>query len=140
MLNIKYIETEKEYQLARMIREEVFINGQNVPREIELDNYEKTATHILAISDNEAVGTARWRFTEKGVKLERFAVLEQYRGTGIGVALVKFVLNELREEKYIYLNAQEHVIGFYEKLLFIGVGDIFYEAKIAHMKMVYNPK
>jgi hypothetical protein len=37
MLTIKYIETEDEYQSARAIREDVFIIGQNVPREIELD-------------------------------------------------------------------------------------------------------
>ncbi len=140
MLNIKYIETEDEYQQARVIREEVFIRGQNVPREIELDEYEDTATHILAVEDGQAVGTARWRYTEEGVKLERFAVPEQHRGQGVGIALVEFTLQELWNEEFIYLNAQEHVIAFYKKLNFEGVGDIFLEADIPHMKMVYKPK
>ena len=140
MLNIKYIETEDENQQARIIREEVFIREQNVPREIELDEHEDTATHILAVEDGQTIGTARWRYTEEGVKLERFAVPEQQRGQGVGIALVEFALNELREENLLYLNAQEHVIAFYEKLNFEGVGDIFFEADIPHMKMVYKPK
>jgi len=139
MLTIKYIETEDEYQSARAIREDVFIIGQNVPREIELDEYEDTATHILALDDGHAIGTARWRYTNKGVKLERFAVPESNRGKGVGVALVEFALNELREEPVIYLNAQERAISFYEKLNFEGVEDIFYEADIPHLKMVYRP-
>ena len=84
MLNIKYIETEDEYQQARIIREEVFIREQNVPREIELDEHEDTATHILAVEDGQTIGTARWRYTEEGVKLERFAVPEQQRGPAGG--------------------------------------------------------
>lgn len=140
MLKIKYIETDEEYLSAREIREEIFIEGQGVPREIELDEHEDTATHILAVADGNILGTARWRFTEKGVKLERFAVPEQHRGKGVGVALVQFALDELREENTIYLNAQEQVIGFYEKLNFNGEGDKFNEAGISHLKMVYNPK
>jgi predicted GNAT family N-acyltransferase len=54
------------------------------------------------------------------------------------VALVEFALNELREEPVIYLNAQEQAISFYEKLNFEGVEDIFYEADIPHLKMVYR--
>ncbi|HBN46041.1 MAG TPA: GNAT family N-acetyltransferase [Candidatus Marinimicrobia bacterium] len=140
MLHIKYIETEDEYQQARVIRAEVFIRGQNVPQEIELDEYEDTATHILALDDGNPVGTARWRYTDEGVKLERFAVPEQQRGQGVGIALVEFALNELREENLLYLNAQEHVIGFYEKLDFEGEGNIFLEAEIPHLKMVYKLK
>jgi len=139
MLHIKYIETEDEYYSARSIREDVFIAGQKVPREIELDEYENTATHILAVEDGHPVGTARWRYTNEGVKLERFAVPGPNRGKGVGVALVEFALNELREEPVIYLNAQEQVISFYEKLNFEGVEDIFYEADIPHLKMVYRP-
>jgi predicted GNAT family N-acyltransferase len=56
------------------------------------------------------------------------------------VALVEFALNELREEPVIYLNAQEQVISFYEKFNFEGLGVIFYEANILHLKMVYNPE
>jgi ElaA protein len=49
-----------------------------------------------------------------------------------------FILNQLKDEKTIYLNAQESVISFYSKLGFEKVGDIFIEAGIPHQKMIYN--
>jgi ElaA protein len=57
---------------------------------------------------------------------------------GVGKALVLFILNQLKDEKTIYLNAQESVISFYSKLGFEKVGDIFIEAEIPHQKMIYN--
>jgi len=47
-------------------------------------------------------------------------------------------LDYLKHDKYIYLNAQESVIKFYEKLGFISKGEIFYEANIPHQKMVFS--
>ncbi len=138
MLSVKYIETEDEYITAVTIRKAVFIVEQHVPLEEEIDEYEKIATHILALENSKAVGTARWRYTDDGVKLERFAVLEPYRNHGVGRALVEFAVDELREENMLYLNAQEYVIPFYRKFNFEEIGDIFYEAEIPHKKMVYN--
>ncbi len=140
MLKVKYVETANEYQLALEIRKAVFIIGQNVPEHIEIDQYEDTATHILAIMTGQEVGTARWRQTNAGMKLERFAVLEPYRGTGIGKTLVEFALHELQTEPYIYLYAQQQVIPFYEQFSFKGSGNLFLEADIPHIKMVFQPK
>jgi predicted GNAT family N-acyltransferase len=138
MLIVKYIDTEEEYCSALAIRKEVFIVEQHVSRDEEIDEYESSATHIVALKDGRASGTARWRFTDRGVKLERFAVLKSLRKKGIGSALLQFALDELCEESNIYLNAQERVISFYEKFNFRGVGNIFYEANIPHLKMVYH--
>lgn len=137
MLTVKYTETEKEYQSALAIRKEVFIKEQHVSRDEEIDEYEDSATHIIALKDGQALGTARWRFTDEGVKLERFAVLKSFRDGGLGSALLQFALDELREESSIYLNAQKQVISFYEKFNFMSIGNIFYEAGIPHQKMVY---
>lgn len=138
MLTVKYIETENEYRSALAIRKVVFIEEQHVSRDEEMDEYEDSATHIIALKDGQALGTARWRFTDEGVKLERFAVLKSFRNDGLGSTLLQFALDELREESNIYLNAQKQVIPFYEKFNFISVGNIFYEASIPHQKMVYR--
>ena len=139
-IKIKIISSKQDLEVAFSIRHAVFVMEQNVPENIEWDKFEKTSTHILACFNEKPIGTARWRETDKGFKLERFAVLENYRSLGVGTALVRFVLKEFKGKNNIYLHAQEHVIGFYKKLHFVGVGDIFYEAGIAHLKMVYNPK
>ena len=137
-IDIKIIETDDDYQSCLFIRKQVFIIGQNIPVEIELDDDKINATYFLANLSGNPVGTARYRKTDFGIKLERFAVLENARNFGVGKALVLFIINYLKNEKKIYLNAQKSVIGFYEKLGFVPVGDQFYEASIPHKKLIYN--
>ena len=137
-IDIKIIENDDDLQICQSIRGEVFILEQNISKDVEMDDTLINATYILATIQDEPVGTARWRYTEYGIKLERFAVLKNYRGMGIGKALVRFILESLKREKNIYLNAQESVIKFYEKLGFICYGELFIEAEIHHQKMVYS--
>jgi predicted GNAT family N-acyltransferase len=120
------------------IRRQVFILEQNISKQIETDDYLVNATHILAFSKEKAVRTTRYRRTDSRIKLERFAVLKQFRNLDIGKVLVLFILEKLKNEKFIYLIAQESVIGFYDNLGFDLIGEFFSEAEIPHQKMVYS--
>ena len=135
-ITIKQIDSQTELEKAFAIRKQVFCIEQNVPEEIEMDEFDAVATHILAYIDGKAVGTARWRFTDEGCKMERFAVLKEYRGKGVGKELVKYTLEKLKDNNPIYLNAQESVIEFYKKFGFEVVGNRFFEADISHKKMI----
>ena len=135
-IHIKQITDPNDLEQAYSIRNTVFCIEQNVPYEIEMDEFDENASHILAVVDGKAVGTARWRKTSDGVKFERFAVLKESRGRGVGEALLEYLLNLLKDEKSIYLNAQESVLKFYEKYGFEVAGPRFYEASIPHKKMV----
>ena len=130
--------TKQELQQVREIRKKVFIVEQNVPEDVEIDQYENSSHHIIALLDDKFIGTARWRKTENGMKLERFAVLKEKRGLGIGKELVRFILKQKKKESVIYLHAQDHVISFYKKLGFYSVGDHFYEGGINHQKMIWK--
>ena len=136
-LEIKQIIDLAELEQAFAIRRQVFCIEQNVPEEIEMDEFDADATHILAYINDNPVGTARWRFTEEGVKMERFAVLKEYREKGVGKELVKYTLDKLKNSDFIYLNAQESVIKFYENFGFVAIGNRFYEANIPHRRMEY---
>jgi len=137
-VNVKIIETTDEKAAVLAIRRTVFIEEQNIPQNIEIDANEEKANYILAYVDGQPVGTARWRETELGIKLERFAVLPHFRCHGIGKKLTRFILNEMNSQKSIYLNAQESVIPFYQKCGFQTVGPKFDEANsIPHQKMIY---
>ena len=81
------------------------------------------------------MGTARYRVTNNGTKLERFAVLKTYRNRGVGKALVEFILDTLNQDD-IYLHAQESVVDFYTPLGFKKIGKQFFEADIPHWKMI----
>jgi len=118
------------------IRREVFVDEQNCPPELEYE-FDDEATHFLATADGVPAGAARWRKTDKGYKLERFAVLKQFRGTGIGQELVKAVLANLpADADYVYLHSQTQAVPFYERLGFIKSGPEFEEAGIWHYKMI----
>src|SRR6201985_1581611 len=118
------------------IRREVFVGEQNCPPELEWE-FEDESVHFLATADGEPAGPCRWRKTEKGYKLERFAVLSKFRGFGIGQELVKAVLADLpADAEYIYLNAQIQAMPLYAKFGFEKTGPEFEEAGIRHYKMI----
>jgi len=135
LVEVSLIQSDAEVHASRQIREEVFVIEQNVPLEIEYDEFEADATHIIATLDGRPVGTARWRKTEHGQKLERFAVLRSVRGRGVGAALVQFVLDQIDDNDVAYLNSQVSAIPFYASLGFEATGSVFYEADIPHRKM-----
>ena len=135
-IEIKKIVNSTDFEKAFYIRRQVFCIEQKVSEKIEMDEFDDVATHILAYINEKPVGTARWRFTAGGTKMERFAVLKEYRGKGVGEALVKYTLEKIKDNNCIYLNAQESVIKFYEKYGFEVVGNLFYEANIPHKKMI----
>ncbi|MNV76904.1 putative N-acetyltransferase YjcF [compost metagenome] len=87
--------------------------------------------------NNQPCGACRWRKTENGYKLERFAVLKEFRGKRVGQALVAAALSDLpADADYIYLNAQLDAMPLYAKFGFAAEGDQFEEAGIQHFKMV----
>jgi predicted GNAT family N-acyltransferase len=118
------------------IRREVFVVEQNCPPELEWE-FEDESTHFLATVDGEPAGASRWRKTDKGYKLERFAVLQKFRGMGVGQVLVKTVLDDLpANATYVYMHAQIQAVGLYEKFGFEKTGPEFEEAGIRHYKMI----
>jgi predicted GNAT family N-acyltransferase len=124
---------------ANRIRQEVFVLEQRVDPKLEYDEYEADAIHYLLSIEGEAVATARWRETEKGIKLERFATLISYRNKGLGAELLQDIMEEvLPAGKKIYLHSQIKAIPFYERHGFVKIGDMFTEAEIEHYKMIYQ--
>ena len=122
-------------EIAHQIRYVVFVIGQNCPEELEWE-YEEESTHFLVLDNGESVATARHRKTDKGYKLERFAVLESKREKGYGKIVLKAILDDLSDFKgLIYMHAQKQVLPFYEKLGFKKEGEEFEEAGIMHFKM-----
>jgi len=122
--------------VIRAIRESVFILEQSVPQDLEWDGLDPTCAHVLAWNDlGEAIGTARMQ--PKG-SIGRMAVLKDWRGRGVGRALLQTLLDLAARQglSSVTLAAQTHVLGFYERAGFHVVGDPFMDAGIPHRKMV----
>ena len=135
-ITVEKISDQEVLEKVFEIRRVVFVLEQNCPPELEWE-FEDESTHFMASVGGVPAGAARWRKTEYGYKLERFAVLKEFRGRGVGQALVSTVLADLpAEADYVYLNAQLPAMGLYEKFGFEKVGEMFEEAGIQHFKMV----
>ena len=137
---ISFKSSDKEHaDIAFAIRQKVFVVEQKVDAREEYDEHEEESIHYLLYKDETPIGTARWRETDKGVKLERFAVLPEYRKDGAGSFLVQAVLNDVKPlSKTIYLNAQVAAMNLYRRAGFKEEGELFYEANIPHYRMVYS--
>ncbi|WP_345947524.1 MULTISPECIES: GNAT family N-acetyltransferase [unclassified Mucilaginibacter] len=135
-VKVSKVTEQNDLEKVFAIRHEVFVVEQNCPPQLEHE-FEDQSNHFLATVNNTPAGASRWRKTDKGVKLERFAVLKDYRGQGVGQALVQAVLNDLPAEvDNVYLHAQIQAVSLYEKFNFVKIGPEFEEAGIKHYKMV----
>jgi predicted GNAT family N-acyltransferase len=125
------------FETACEIRRQVFVEEQKVSREEEFDEFEENSRHYLVYSDGQPVGTARWRYTDNGLKLERFAMLKEYRNKKVGSIILKRILSDVEGlSDYIYLHAQLPAVNFYAREGFEKDGPMFSECNIDHYKMV----
>lgn len=138
-MEILISDNSKYYPDCVKIRKTVFVHEQNVPVELELDEYEDECVHVLLLLDNEPAGTVRYRiFDETTVKIERMAVLKEYRGMHFGMNLMYFVHLHAKSKgfKWAKLGAQTHAISFYEKIGYQVSSDEFDDAGIPHVNMI----
>ncbi len=118
----------------RRIRTMVFIDEQNVPEEMEWDEYDEACTHVLVEINGDYIATGR--LLETG-QIGRMAVLKPFRQMGVGSKVLRKLLSVANSMnmKTVFLNSQLDVIGFYKKFDFQEEGDIFDDAGIPHRKM-----
>ncbi|ASS75900.1 GNAT family N-acetyltransferase [Tumebacillus algifaecis] len=140
-IRTEQITTEEQYGLALEIRMIVFVQEQNVPSEIEVDEYENEAIHVLAYDEaGRPVATGRIRpYTDGAGKMERIAVRKEGRGKGYGAAIMHKLEEIGREQGFVkfILEAQTHAETFYEKLGYANISDEpFLDAGIWHVRMV----
>lgn len=137
-VTVEKITDPEKLEQVFAIRKIVFVEEQECPPELEWE-FEDESIHFMATVGGVPAGAARWRRTEKGYKLERFAVLKEFRNRGVGQELVRAVLADLPSgAEYIYLHAQVQAAGLYSRFGFEKTGPMFEEAGIRHYKMVLN--
>ncbi len=133
---------------AYQVRYQVFVEEQNVPVELERDEHDAVAEHVVASRGEQVIGTGRLLVEEPGFgeldpalgpvgHLGRLAVLRTERGAGVGARLVRAL--EQRAAKLglcsAYLAAQTPALPFYEQLGYTAYGAEFDDAGLAHRHM-----
>lgn len=116
------------------IRRAVFIEEQQVPEALEWDGCDAAARHVLAWVDDTPVATGRLLASGH---IGRMAVLAEFRGQGVGTAVLRLLLTLARTAglAQVFLNAQLQAADFYRAHGFISDGESFLDAGIAHVSM-----
>ncbi|TGB14074.1 GNAT family N-acetyltransferase [Streptomyces sp. MZ04] len=130
------------------VRKEVFVVEQQVPEDLEYDEYDAGAAHVIAVrADGLPLGTGRLLSGAAAAAknggdarvgaLGRLAVTKAARGLGVGAALVRAIEDAARARGLtaVDLHAQTHALGFYERLGYVVYGPEFPDAGIPHRAM-----
>lgn len=121
------------------IRQTVFVNEQGFDFDLEFDEKDKTAFHVLVFSDSIPVAVGRFFIMEDGITayLGRIAVLKEYRGKRIGAYLLSQLEQEAKQKgvQFAMLGAQLHAKGFYEKYGYKSFGEEFDDCGKMHIHM-----
>lgn len=120
----------------RAVREAVFIVEQRIPADLEWDDDDPVCLHALA-EDDERRPIGCGRLLPDG-HIGRMAVLAEWRGRGVGAALLAELIDAARKRGHAAarLHAQTHAAPFYARYGFAAEGDDYLEAGIPHRTMV----
>lgn len=137
-MDIKIEATDQQQQDEYDVRNTVFVDEQNVPPELEIDDLEDQAIHFVGYENNQPIAAGRIRLVDDYGKLERVCVLKEFRGKSFGKQII------LEMERVIAakgltkakLNAQTQAEPFYQSLGYKTISDEFMDAGIPHVTMI----
>lgn len=128
---------------ARFVRERVFILEQGIDAGQEWDEHDARARHVVATdAQGQAIGTARLLETQSGGRIGRLCVLPAWRGKGVGLGLMRRLLEVASRPEVspgnipLYLHARVEAADFYGRLGFVADGEPFMEVGAPHVRMV----
>ena len=121
-------------QDAKLIREQVFIQEQNIPVVDEWDDQDAISQHFIIYDQAQPVATARLL---QNNSVGRVAVLKSHRGLGMGKMIMLHMIEQAKKQQreFLKLSSQVHAMPFYTGLGFIAEGDEYLDCGIAHIDM-----
>jgi predicted GNAT family N-acyltransferase len=129
---------ESDQQALLEIRQQVFVVEQGVPESRERDGLDPDCWHVLACDEaGLPIGCARMSPQHK---IGRMAVMQPWRGQGVGAALLRELVARARAMGWreVSLAAQVSAIGFYIREGFVAYGEVFDDAGLPHRSMTLD--
>ena len=129
--------TTELYEILKA-RAEIFIMEQNINYQ-DMDDTDYKSLHCFIQEGNKGIAYLRAFYKsedESVVKIGRVLTLEH--GKGSGRVLLEESIKAIKEKmqcNMIYIEAQKHAIGFYEKFGFVVTSGEFMEEGIVHVAM-----
>ncbi|HME52482.1 MAG TPA: GNAT family N-acetyltransferase [Candidatus Lokiarchaeia archaeon] len=133
-MNIKVANSPSDFGKIFVLRYKVFMLEQEFHEDIEIDEHDDAAIHLFVDNGATAAATLRLFWNGDDIMLGRMAVSKDFRGTGVGRALLKRAIEEARKlgGRYLMAHSQMQALGFYEKAGFEKIGDEFEEEGVMH--------
>ena len=132
---VRIVDWAHEADKLRAIRLAVFVVEQNIPEELEWDEFDALSVHAIAEdADGSPIGCGR--LLPDG-HIGRMAVISDWRGRGVGAALLVALIGlaRARGDARVLLNSQTQAMPFYARFGFVPVGAEYEEAGIPHWTM-----
>ena len=135
LLKLNY--KDQDYLLIQNIRKIVFHDELGISESKIFDRSDKTCDHFLIFDGENVVGSLRIIQLGKKIKLERMAILKEFRANDYGknaILQIKEYYHTL-DFSQIFLDSIYSVKEFYKKCGFIEDGETFQRVGIKHIRM-----
>ena len=137
---LRWIERDDPlYIQERRLRFWVLRQPLGMPEGSEENPHEARCRHCVALEAGRVVGCvlALPDGDSPSVKLLQMAIAPDQRARGIGSLLVRELERRARDEgaHEVYMHARISAQGFYERLGYAPVGEVFDEVGLPHVKM-----
>lgn len=101
---------------------------------------DEQALHFAVLENQEIICVASLYVNENSARLRKFATLDAFQGKGIGSTMIDHLINNLKQQgiHYLWFDARESALGFYQRFGFETTGELFYKSDVAYYKMYKN--
>ena len=128
---------DKDYTRIKNIRKIVFADELGISESELFDECDKFCDHFIIFDEKNIVGSVRFVSLGKTIKLERMAILQEFRRKNYGKNSILQLKEFYNAQGYtqITLDSIYTVRDFYKKCGFLEKGDIFQRVGIDHIRM-----
>ncbi|SFJ91768.1 Acetyltransferase (GNAT) family protein [Pseudovibrio ascidiaceicola] len=120
--------------LTYKLRQQVLWPDSPIERVMVPEDHQ--ALHIGAFEEENLIGVGSFFFDLPFVRLRKLAVLPEKQGRGIGSNLIRFAASQpdLQKADYIWCDAREGAVAFYQRLGFKVQGNAFQKFGVSYLR------
>ena len=128
---------DNDFSIVRDIRKNVFTDELGISESELFDDEDELCEHFIVFDGKKSIGSIRVLSIENNVKLERMAILSEFRARNYGKCAIFQLIEYYRTKEChkIILDSIYPVRNFYKKCGFIEEGEIFQRVGIDHIRM-----
>ena len=127
--SVGHVNWQQAAPLLKDVREKVFVCERRVPKDVEFDQNDANAYHILACDDHTQEPVATGRLLPSG-DLGRIAVIKHYRQNSVDKLVINKLFNLANKLKIkeLFIKCPLESVDYFSQKKFYRIGSVFMEA------------